>query len=59
MYIALSALYMCTSVTIVCTCKKYSITTFNLLPTGLLVVIPGWETEEEEFAGGDYTTTYN
>ena len=23
----------------------------------LLVVIPGWETEEEEFAGGDYTTT--
>ena len=38
MYIALSALYMCTSVTIVCTCKKYSLTTFNLLPTGLVTI---------------------
>ena len=37
-YIALSALYMCTSVTIVCTCKKYSLTTFNLLPTGLVTI---------------------
>ena len=35
----------------------YILTLYQIVYEGLLVVIPGWETEEEEFAGGDYKTT--